>query len=573
MEEKEKKNNINNSLDKGKEQNTIIQIPDNSSEKEDKNDDNNIIFTKNLKTKSDKKIFINDIKEIKSFNYNYLTQSKEEKSSSRNGLIDSSNSIKTNKNINHKLKIKDNMIISPKFKNRYPIENDHISENFNINSIKPIIKEKENEKILNTYLISNKDNEIPDILSLKGKANYENNIEDNVNNHNNINNDNNKNFENALNNNFINNINDNEIKIKTIDNDLVINIDNNENSNEMKIKTIEDGFVRINKKIHRKRNKYDLKDSVKQLRQKKSEPFNRGSYNKKFENLSKCLFCDRISDNEKYNSYFTCGHFFCKKCGKTFYEDIIDGMIAKNNFSSVIQCPIIDCPKIIPLSLLKLIISDEYYLQLLNNINKINDENEVEINPFNDKKKDLTIMKTENASDKKDSDIYATNRNSESHKYLQKNIIDLTSNNKYEYYIKKSFIRCPSCQEYSLYGRIEGNYDKCLKCMKKYCKYCHKVFENSHFDITKENYCKVFYRSYKSFMSQSAWYKYFINLLMVIGGYLFILTFFLLRMKKSTKMRNVCRMLFRMLIFFILFIISLPISIIILPYFPMIISL
>ena len=63
------------------------------------------------------------------------------------------------------------------------------------------------------------------------------------------------------------------------------------------------------------------------------------------------------------------------------------------------------------------------------------------------------------------------------------------------------------------------------------------------------------------------------NLLYVIGGYLFVLTFFLLKIKKAFKIRNFCLKLLAIIFYFVLFIISLPINLIILPYFPMIISL
>ena len=161
----------------------------------------------------------------------------------------------------------------------------------------------------------------------------------------------------------------------------------------------------------------------------------------------------------------------------------------------------------------------------------------------------------------------------ENYIYLQKCIIDLNSYKKYTYYIYKSFEICPFCKEYSWYKKIPGNYDKCLKCLKKYCKYCYKEFEDYHLDVTKIHHCKVFYRSYKNYTQQKCYYKFLVNLLIIIGGYLFFLTFFILQIKRALKIRNILIKIIKMFLYFILFISFFPICIILLPYFPMIISL
>ena len=289
-------------------------------------------------------------------------------------------------------------------------------------------------------------------------------------------------------------------------------------------------------------------------------------------NIKKCLFCDKISNNVEYNSFFSCGHFFCKKCGKIFYEEIIEMMI-KNKKFKCLQCPVINCPKEISLPLLKLIISENFYNELAFNIDKSkNKDNNVDNNIINNKKckKEINIVKTE-FLEKNENNKERFYKNYE--KYLQKSIIDLNSYKKYTYFIQESYKRCPFCREYTLYGKIEGNFDKCLKCMQKYCKYCHKEFSNSHFDLTNTNHCKVFYRTYKDFIQQKFYYKFGCNLLYVIGGYLFTLTFFILQIKITIKSRNIFLKIIKIILYSILFLIFLPICIIMLPYFPMIISL
>ena len=306
--------------------------------------------------------------------------------------------------------------------------------------------------------------------------------------------------------------------------------------------------------------------------------FKKSSINENSNNdfiIHKCLFCDKLSGNNKYNSFFTCGHFFCMKCGKIFYEEMIEMMINENNYSKL-NCPVIDCFKVIPLPLIKKIISDEYYnkyIEFYKDYDKNNKDEETSI--YNNKnKKEIYAMNTEIMRKNEIKTKYKKKLNKEQHKYLQQNIIDLNSFQKYIYYTGKSYERCPFCKDYSIYDKIGGNYVKCLRCMKRYCKYCHKVFDNSHLDITKVDHCKVFYRSHKDYIQQKFYYKFFFNIAYVIGGYLFILTFFILKTKRALKNnRSIFQKILKAFYYVILFIICLPLCIIILPYFPMIISL
>ena len=483
-----------------------IQIPDNQLEKKslekDIKTEGNIIFSNKLKFNIDENYSEEENEEIKS---NYFIKTIEEKSISRNGLIDNTNSTRTKRILKHKTK-GSSLIKNLKFDNSYIIDDKIFSDENNTNMAP---NNKDVYYQFNTLPIKRNESQFSGILKL-------------------------------------NKFNPN---------------------NDFKTKTIDETMINA-KERQKKENFFSLKDSVKQLHKKKSKDAQKENDNNEYR--FKCIFCDKISNNEKYNSYFTCSHFFCKKCGKTFYEDTIDSMIAKNNFTPFVKCPIIDCPKKISLSLLKSIISEKYYNELMINF----DKNKNESNRKLKKPKDITIMKTETISNKKKDEILLKNKVcNESNKYWQKNIIDLNSYNKYVYYIRKSFIRCDNCKEYSLYLGIEGNYDRCLKCMSKYCKYCHKIFENSHLDITKITHCKVFYRIEKKFWSQNFWYRYLINLLIVIGGYLFVLTFFIIKMKKSIKSQKICMRIMIICICFILFFLFLPICLLILPYFPMIISL
>ena len=509
--EKQNENCKINSIDKIKDQNTIIQIPDSNIDESIRNEfkieENNIIFS-STKLKFDKKPSIKEIKGIKSLKLDSLNEKQEEKSSSRKALKDSISSIKTQKVI--KIRINgENKKSNSELDNSYNINENYIivknnNENYN--------KDKNKNMKNNTYFINNKETDFSTVLNINSKLSSKFNI--------------------------------NEMSTKTFD-----------ERNNRQI---------VNK--YNKNQKLNLKKAILQFQQSKIETSN-NTINNDDEPIFKCLFCDKISDNEKYNSLFNCNHFFCKKCGKIFYEDSINNMIIKNEFSPFFHCPVIDCPKEVSLSLIKLIISKNYYNELMINIDKNNNQ----INQ--DKSNNVeNIMNTENSIERKENEIENTNSN-ENYKYLQKNIIDLNSHNKYINYVEKSYTRCPSCQEYAIFRKIDGTYDKCLKCMKEYCKYCHKIFDNSHLDRTSKNHCKVFYRNFKSYKSQKIWYKYFTNLLTVIAGYIFVLTFFIVKIKQSIKIKGFCEKIIRAFIYFIFFIIFLPVILIILPYFPLIISL
>ena len=185
--------------------------------------------------------------------------------------------------------------------------------------------------------------------------------------------------------------------------------------------------------------------------------------------IYKCLFCDKISNNQKYNSYFTCTHFLCKRCGKIFYGHKIQKMIIENNLSSYLSCPIIDCPKKISISILELIFSKDYYNEIMINLDK-NNIHMNQTNRTNSSKKDITILKTETVPKKINEINFKVKIDNKTYNYFQKNIIDLNSYNNYINSIENFRKRCPSCQLNSLFDKIEGNYNVCLKCKKRYCK-------------------------------------------------------------------------------------------------------
>ena len=82
---------------------------------------------------------------------------------------------------------------------------------------------------------------------------------------------------------------------------------------------------------------------------------------KEEKNIYKCFFCEKISSDEKYNSLFTCPHFFCVDCGRNFYEEVIDFSINYEDFESNMKCPLMKCKNKVSLTLLERILPDNYY--------------------------------------------------------------------------------------------------------------------------------------------------------------------------------------------------------------------
>ena len=280
---------------------------------------------------------------------------------------------------------------------------------------------------------------------------------------------------------------------------------------------------------------------------------------KEEKNIYKCLFCEKISSDEKYNSLFTCPHFFCVDCGRNFYEEVIDFSINYEDFESNMKCPLMKCKNKVSLTLLERILPDNYYTyikELLGEkFEKIKHEKR-------NGKMEINILKTDYVSEK-----------NEKRKTYNDSIINVNNHDQFTNIIKKTFILCINCKKYSLYDNIYVNYNLCLNCLKKYCKYCNKLYEKRHYEITYKNHCRVVYRRFKDFSNSNCFKKYLFSLLFVIAGYLYLLTMFLVQIKRLSRIKCNLFNIIKATSFFVLFIVFLPVVLIIFPYFPIIASI
>lgn len=260
-----------------------------------------------------------------------------------------------------------------------------------------------------------------------------------------------------------------------------------------------------------------------------------------------CLFCEKLCKDENYIKHFKCNHYFCKECGNIFYKNLIE-QGQKNNF----KCPVFSCINVHSEKFIK-------YLICL----KFNDNNKT--NSYSKKHNSITILENK--------DNFILNK-AYSNNNMINNIVDINNNLAFYKYVRQFLFECPLCKDISLYGKIKGPYFKCLKCLKCYCKYCREEFNYSHFDLSYKGYCKVFYRIKRNKTTKNYFIIYFLKyILLYIAVFLFMSSFFINKIKNSFKIKNIFERIFFAFLFIILIIIFIPLSLLIIPYFPIIIAL
>ena len=298
--------------------------------------------------------------------------------------------------------------------------------------------------------------------------------------------------------------------------------------------------------------------------------------NKKIEENKKifCFICEKSYNLNKMFSPKCNAHYICRKCIKSYYEDIFEN----NNF--LLKCPKTNCNEEIELNILKNIISQTHY-EMFINMQKKNKEKFNSINSFNNNIRELYLKDTKLLFNSKI-------KNENIKLYSQNHVLDINSNEKLYLYNKNKDIYCQKCFKPTLFTKINGFFIKCLNCDNKICKYCLKEFNNYHMDIMYENHCKVYYRKDDDFYfnNTSKILVYLLQLFYVLAmyylsfaGIFYIVLNFLQKIIKFSyrKYNNKC-ILFIIYIFFYFFsFIALlacsPFIVVIHPFFPSILSL
>ena len=290
----------------------------------------------------------------------------------------------------------------------------------------------------------------------------------------------------------------------------------------------------------------------------------------------KCLICEKVFKENKIFAPRCEKHLMCRKCIKSYYEEIIEN----NNF--VLKCPFTKCNEEIDFEILKTIISPIHCEMIItqqkkskNSSNNIYNLNNNSIS--NSVGKELILKDTKL--------IFNTKIKNDNLKfYSQNHVIDINSNEKLYMYNKNKDIFCQKCLNPTLFTKINGYFIKCLNCDYKLCKYCLREFSDYHMDIMSPNHCKVYYRRDDYYFDNPhIIIKYLLQLFFVFSMY--YLTFagiFYIVLGFSKKLikisiHNKCLLLificFAYLFSFIVLLACSPFIIIIHPFFPSILSL
>ena len=263
-----------------------------------------------------------------------------------------------------------------------------------------------------------------------------------------------------------------------------------------------------------------------------------------------CTICEHTIPVTKLFTAECHQHYFCKSCTKNYFEDIIE------NGSKEMLCPLIKCKKPVNIESLKNIISGEHFKLLTQNLDK--------------KQNSLLFAKLKTDTIQEDFELYT-----------EKHVLDVDSNKKFFNYNNMREVYCPNCCKNAIFPKSNSHFFKCLNCESKKCRHCLKEFTNDHFDLSKENHCKVYYRYADNQKPKDSFcVKFLLQLFFVlasfylsfVGAFLLIKRFFssILNIKDNKKC---IKYIFLYLFTVILFLVVMPIIFIFFPVFPSMVTL
>lgn len=280
---------------------------------------------------------------------------------------------------------------------------------------------------------------------------------------------------------------------------------------------------------------------------------NYGSFEEENIPFGICFICDKYNQRSQTYSTGKCMHFFCRRCGKLFYEEQIEDGIIK------FKCPIFFCKCEMPIEIIKKLVSEKHY-------NIICDNNIKKNNIY--KYRNWNYINSENVE-----------LNNHIHLYSQTHVIDINSNEHFYMYNKAKINICPKCNKNSLFIKGGNHFFKCLNCFYTMCKFCLKNFDSLHLDITNSNHCKVFFRRKDQKNIKNNCVFSFINqlfliiasyILLFIGLYFYIFNFFQMCFTcNNKKYFNNCFLYFIICFLSVIFLLIFsPFLFLFIPYFP-----
>lgn len=273
---------------------------------------------------------------------------------------------------------------------------------------------------------------------------------------------------------------------------------------------------------------------------------------------SSCLICERITPKSNLYHSKTCSHGICRKCIKLYYEDKIEDGIF-NNF----KCPIYSCKGHFNESLIKVFISSKLFTTAMSKQNQHNNSSLSETS--------IDTVKM----------------------YQEEHVLDINDNKTFFLYPKEKLNACPRCKKEALFGKTNYYFVKCLNCQMKMCRWCLKEFDDEHFDLIKENHCRVYFRSTiedekECKCSKSCICKYLRELffviagffMMFIGGFCYIsscVNYVLCQCEEKGKDKGKCVGCFVTMLLVvvkvIVFVMCVPVLLVMFPFFPVFIAM
>ena len=275
-----------------------------------------------------------------------------------------------------------------------------------------------------------------------------------------------------------------------------------------------------------------------------------------------CQLCGKKCPMVKLYSAECEKHLLCKKCFKTYYEDVI-----KKGEKNLV-CPFIQCKSPVNIYTIKSIINNEvfkYYRETNSIINNFRRHSFERTKPFGE------FSSTENIN--------------QVNLFSRRNILDINTNNYKTAFIDNKYSKdsiCPFCYEKSIFSGGSGHFMKCLNCENAICKYCGKEYNENHMEIYNENHCKIYYRKYIiPFKKSNCSIQIIFQLVYLFASFFIMIacpfyninnfTKTIFKPKREMSIINCIKIFIIWLISILLYLIIFPIIFIFLPYFPFII--
>lgn len=283
-----------------------------------------------------------------------------------------------------------------------------------------------------------------------------------------------------------------------------------------------------------------------------------------------CFLCDQFFLKDKTYTAEDCDHFFCRRCGKAYYEEKIE------EGEQTFKCAVYKCLEKISNELLKALVSEKHYCVIEGKEYKTEGNtttNTMGVKMFKQKQ---SINNFVNVS-KMDSIKF----------YTQKHVIDVNSNESFFIFNKAKEQFCVKCSEPALYGKNGKFVVKCLNCFYTICKFCMKNYTSDHFDMSSFNYCKVYFRKRlkkTSVKERQCCKNFWFTVLIYLASYILIFSS-LLKVSSAYTKKILCisdrrsencnflKYLFYSVFILLIYSLLIPFLLFSIPYFPALITM